>query len=48
MTYDFDKLQDAQDWAHRTSLRFDTDEECREECERLLQTVTIRERDENH
>jgi hypothetical protein len=33
-------------WAHRKSLIFDTDEECQEECERLLKTVTVRERDE--
>ena len=45
-TYEFETLSDAQDWAHRASLVFDTDEECQEECERLLKTVTIRERDE--
>lgn len=45
-TYDFETLSDAEEWAHRTSLVFDTDEECQEECERLLKTVTVRERDE--
>jgi hypothetical protein len=44
--YDFEKLSDAEEWAYRTSLVFDTDEECQEECERLLKTVTVRERDE--
>ena len=40
--YDFETLQDAQEWAHRKSLIFDTDEECQQECERLLSTITIR------
>jgi len=44
--YDFETITEAQDWAHRTSLIFDTDAECQAECERLLTTVTIRERDE--
>lgn len=41
-TPDFDTRQDAEDWAHRKSLVFDTDEECQEECERLLKTCTVR------
>lgn len=44
--YDFETLQDAQDWAHSQSLIYDTDEECQSECERLLASVSIRERDE--
>jgi hypothetical protein len=44
--FDFDRLEDAQEWAHRQSLIFDTEEECQEECERLLESVTVRERDE--
>jgi hypothetical protein len=41
----FEKLSDAQEWAHRESLRFDTDEECQEECERLLKTQMVTDRD---
>lgn len=44
-TYDFETIQDAEEWAHRESLVFDTDEECQEECERLLKTVRVRGRD---
>ena len=44
--FDFDKVLDAEEWAHRESLIFDTDSECQAECERLLKTCTIRERDE--
>ena len=43
--FDFATMEDAQEWAHRASLIFDTDEECQAECERLLTTVTVRERD---
>jgi hypothetical protein len=46
-TYDFERLSDAQEWAHEQSLCYPTDEECQAECERLLTTVTIRERDED-
>jgi len=35
----FDREEDARDWAHRESLIYDTDEECREECERLLKSI---------
>ena len=45
--FDFETMNDAQEWAHRKSLIFDTDEECQAECERLLKTVTVRERDAN-
>ena len=45
MAFDFEKTSDAEEWAHRKSLTFDTDEECQAECERLLKTVSIRERD---
>ena len=44
--FDFERTIDAEEWAHRKSLIFDTDAECQAECERLLATVTIRDRDE--
>lgn len=44
--FDFEKLSEAQEWAHRESLKFDTDDECHAECERLLKSVSVRERDE--
>ena len=41
MTQDkgFDREEDAREWAHRESLIYDTDEECRAECERLLESI---------
>lgn len=44
--YDFETEREAEEWAHRESLIYDTDEECQEECERLLATVTCCDRDE--
>lgn len=45
MQYDFETMREAEEWAHHESLKFDTDAECQTECERLLQTVTVRDRD---
>ena len=39
---DFESRQDAEEWAHHTSLIYDTDEECQSECERLLRSCTVR------
>lgn len=44
--YDFETIRDAEEWAHRESLVFDTDDECHVECQRLLENCTILERDE--
>ena len=42
--YDFESEREAEEWAHRESLIYDTDEECQAECERLLRTVIVRDR----
>jgi hypothetical protein len=47
MKYDFERMTEAMEWAHKRSLIFDTDEDCQEEEARLIETVTVRERDEN-
>lgn len=47
-TFDFERITDAEEWAQRQSLIFDTDDECRAEAERLLEECSIRERDEQH
>jgi hypothetical protein len=44
--YDFETVREAQEWAHKQSLVFDTDDECQCEEERLFEECSIRERDE--
>ena len=42
----FRLTRDAEDWAQGESLKFDTDEECQEEAERLLEECYVEERDD--